>query len=67
MKHMGFTLDIMQNADWPAVRNIYLEGMATENATFETEAPEWHDWDGCHLTSCRLVAGPETVVWVGPP
>ena len=33
-----------------------MEGIATGNATFETEAPEWQDWDGNHLTSCRLVA-----------
>ena len=53
---MDFTLDIMQDGDWAAVRNIYVEGIATGDATFETEAPEWQDWDGNHLTSCRLVA-----------
>ena len=53
---MEFTLDIMQDGDWAAVKNIYVEGIATGNATFETEAPEWQDWDGNHLTTCRLVA-----------
>jgi L-amino acid N-acyltransferase YncA len=27
--------------DWSAVRAIYLEGIATGNATFEKSAPEW--------------------------
>ncbi len=43
-------------ADWPAVRAIYAEGIATRNATFETDAPEWGAWDRAHLDACRLVA-----------
>jgi len=46
----------MQAADWEQVRAIYLEGIATSNATFETEAPTWEKWDGAHLRSPRLVA-----------
>ena len=42
--------------DWPAVREIYREGIATGNATFEREAPEWKSWDVGHLSACRLVA-----------
>ena len=30
---------------WPAVREIYREGIATGNATFETELPDWEKWD----------------------
>lgn len=41
---------------WPAVREIYREGIATGNATFETELPEWEKWDNSHLKTCRLVA-----------
>jgi L-amino acid N-acyltransferase YncA len=41
---------------WPAVREIYAEGIATGNATFETELPGWEKWDNRHLKSCRLVA-----------
>jgi phosphinothricin acetyltransferase len=33
----------MQDEDWRAVRIIYSEGIATGNATFETEVPEWED------------------------
>ena len=35
----------MKAADWPAVRAIYAEGMATGQATFETSLPEWPEWD----------------------
>ncbi len=41
---------------WDAVRAIYLEGIATGNATFETSAPDWEQWNSRHLPSCRLVA-----------
>jgi L-amino acid N-acyltransferase YncA len=46
----------MTAADWPAVRAIYQEGIATGQATFETDAPEWADWDHAHLPIARLVA-----------
>jgi L-amino acid N-acyltransferase YncA len=46
----------MRPSDWPAVRAIYAAGIATENATFETEAPGWEAWDEGHLAGLRLVA-----------
>ncbi|HEY9383359.1 MAG TPA: GNAT family N-acetyltransferase [Gemmatimonadales bacterium] len=45
----------LQPADWPAVRAIYEEGIATGHATFETEAPSWERWDAAHLQDCRLI------------
>ena len=42
--------------DWNSIRSIYLEGLATGHATFETEAPSWEKWDSAHLTVPRLVA-----------
>jgi len=42
--------------DWPAVKNIYLVGLATGNASFETSAPEWEAWNGGHSKHSRLVA-----------
>ena len=42
--------------DWDPVRRIYEEGIATGDATFETESPGWESWDANHLESCRLVA-----------
>lgn len=42
--------------DWPAVRRIYAEGIATGDATFETSPPQWDAWDAKHLPHARLVA-----------
>jgi phosphinothricin acetyltransferase len=41
--------------DWPAVREIYEDGIRSGNATFETEAPSWEAWDAAH-PRLRLVA-----------
>jgi L-amino acid N-acyltransferase YncA len=60
-------LDIkpMREQHWPQVRAIYKEGIETGNATFETEPPDWHDWDAAHLPDCRLVGLQEgrVVAW----
>jgi L-amino acid N-acyltransferase YncA len=47
---------------WNAVRDIYLEGIATGHATFQQAAPEWGEWHGGHLSTCRLVAMKDEVV-----
>lgn len=41
---------------WQQVRAIYEEGIATGNATFQTAAPTWEEWDKGHRTDCRLIA-----------
>jgi len=46
----------MRAEDWPDVRAVYAEGIATGQATFETEAPAWEAWDAAHLPFARLVA-----------
>ena len=46
----------MTPADYPAVADIYREGIATGHATFNTDAPAWEAWDKGHLAACRLVA-----------
>ena len=38
------------------MKAIYEAGIATGNATFETEAPPWETWDRSHLPGHRLVA-----------
>jgi phosphinothricin acetyltransferase len=55
----------MTEADWPSVREIYVQGMATGNATFEKSAPDYSVWDRDHLRVCRLAArsGDEVVGW----
>jgi phosphinothricin acetyltransferase len=60
-----FVIEKLRPEDWPAVRAIYEEGIATGNATFETQVPDWEDWDASHLGDCRLVArkGGHIVGW----
>ena len=55
----------MLSADWLPVKRIYLEGIATGHATFETEAPSWEKWNDAHLAFARLVAraGSEVKGW----
>ena len=63
---MNFTIEKMKDEDWPAVKEIYQEGINTGNATFESKAPDWKHWDKNHLRECRLVAKSEgkIVGWV---
>lgn len=53
---MEFGIEAMHAEDWPVVAAIYAEGIATGNATFEQQVPEWEAWDANHLPACRLVA-----------
>ena len=46
----------MSPTDWPTVRAIYEEGIATGHATFQPEAPTWEEWHAGHLPGCRLIA-----------
>ncbi len=59
------TIEPMNTADWESVRAIYVEGIATGDATFEQTAPDWKSWDAAHRPGCRLVArdGGEVVGW----
>lgn len=50
------TIQPLTDAHWPEVRAIYEEGIATGNATFETQTPEWPAWTAAHLPHSRLVA-----------
>ncbi len=63
---MNFTIEPLSPHDWPQVRAIYLEGIATGSATFETTAPEWEAWDAKHRADCRLVAraNGQVIAWV---
>ena len=56
----------MRDEDWPGVRSVYLQGIATGNATFETEAPTRERWSAGHLPAHRFVAlrGEDVVGWV---
>lgn len=47
---------------WDRVAEIYAEGIATGNATFETSVPTWEQWDAAHRSFGRLVAMVDTEV-----
>jgi phosphinothricin acetyltransferase len=53
---MDLLIAPMTAADWPQVRAIYADGIASGLATFETEPPHWEPWDAGHLPHSRLVA-----------
>jgi L-amino acid N-acyltransferase YncA len=55
----------MLDSHWDAVKLIYTQGMATGNATFQTEAPSWEEWNKGHLKHCRIVGinNKEVVGW----
>ncbi|VAW43338.1 Acetyltransferase, GNAT family [hydrothermal vent metagenome] len=55
----------MQEMDWTAVSQIYAEGLATGEASFETAVPDWNTWNQNHLQACRLVARSVNDVVVG--
>lgn len=57
---MDYRIEPLLAGDWPEVRAIYVAGIATGHATFETEAPEWASWDAGHLAVGRLVARSES-------
>lgn len=61
---MNPTIRSMHPEDWDEVRRIYLEGIATGNATFQTEAPSWEHWDASHIATCRFVAEQEGLMLV---
>lgn len=57
-----YMIDQMTPNDWEQVRSIYLEGIRSGNATFETDAPSWERWDEGHLPIARLVMRVEEAV-----
>lgn len=52
---MDTTIRPMAVADWNIVKEIYLSGIETNLATFQTECPTFEEWDSSHLKPCRLV------------
>ena len=41
---------------WDDISRIYKEGIETGIATFETEVPDWPQWNDKYIRSCRFVA-----------
>src|SRR5579872_613773 len=59
---MTLRIEKMTADDWPKVRAIYEEGIATGLGTFETAVPSWDEWDAARLTHSRLVAREPVIV-----
>ena len=51
-----FLIKSLESRDWDALKEIYLEGLATGQATFETSAPTEDEWDRGHLSFGRIGA-----------
>ena len=62
---MDYKINKMKNTDWDQVANIYLEGINTKKATFQTEVPTFEEWDSGHIESCRLVARSDDGIVLG--
>jgi len=65
MHEKPFEVTAFRPEHWEQVRAIYSDGIATGEATFETETPSWESWDAGHLRVARLVAqqGSQIVGW----
>jgi L-amino acid N-acyltransferase YncA len=59
---MPLRIEKMRIDDWPAVRAIYEEGIATGLGTFETAAPSWEQWNAARLAHSRFVAREQGVI-----
>lgn len=53
---MDYSIEEMKPENWEAVAKIYMEGIKTGKATFQSELPSFEDWDKGHMKVCRLVA-----------
>ncbi|HVV43717.1 MAG TPA: GNAT family N-acetyltransferase, partial [Bryobacteraceae bacterium] len=58
-------IESMTANDWPAVREIYEEGLATGVGSFELSAPGWEQWDAARLPHSRFVARDEAGAVIG--
>jgi phosphinothricin acetyltransferase len=46
----------LEPTDWPAVREIFQQGIDGGNATFESQTPDWEAFDSGKRDDLRLVA-----------
>ena len=45
-----------EEADYPAIKDIFQQGIDSGNATFQASASDWAEWDRSKLQDCRLLA-----------
>jgi phosphinothricin acetyltransferase len=53
---VGLEVRHFRDEDWSAVHAIYAQGIATGNATYETEPPSFERWSASHPSEHRFVA-----------
>lgn len=53
---MSVTTRSMDAGDWPAVEQIFAQGIEDGEATFESSTPEWEAFDAARRSDLRLVA-----------
>jgi L-amino acid N-acyltransferase YncA len=55
----------IEEKHYSEIAKIYLQGISTGFATFQTSVPSWEEWDKAHLKICRILAkkGNEIVGW----
>jgi len=58
------TIRTLASDDWPAVRAIYVDGIRSGLASFETEAPSWEAWDETHPLRVVGELDDDVVGWV---
>lgn len=65
MKTSDIHIRDIEHHHYAQVSGIYLQGIATGIATFETAVPNWENWDKSHLRECRIAAfnGKEMAGW----
>lgn len=51
---MSLSIRDLDEQDWIEIKEIYLEGIKTGFATFQTEAPTKEDWFESYVPHCRL-------------
>ena len=61
-RKVNFNIEEITEKHWEEVSKIYLEGINTGKATFQTEVPTWQDWNNSHIKSCRLIVCSSTKV-----
>lgn len=62
---MEFVIDEMKESDWPQVSAIYMSGIESGIATFQSEVPTWEEWNRSHRETCRFAArkGGDVLGW----
>lgn len=55
----------MTAEDWPRVKAIFAAGITGGEATFETETPNWEQFDASKIADVRLVADDDAGTVVG--